>query len=89
MRFSDLFRFGFGLANGNVQMAALFSTGHWPQLLFRPKRVAVDALAKPKDRAIHVMADSAPGYRRAAGVFVQNYQERQLIQLAEAARTLT
>ena len=89
MCFSDLFRFGSGLANGNVQMATLFSTGHWPQLLFRPKRVAVDAPAKPKDRAIHVMADSAPGYRRAACVFVQNYQERQLIQLAGAARTLT
>ena len=89
MCFSDLFRFGSGLANGNVQMATLFSTGHWPQLLSRPKCVAVDPLTKPKDRATHVMVDSARSYRRACGIVVWNHQEGQLIQLAGAARTLT
>ena len=64
-----------GLLMETFKLAALCSTDHWSQLLFRAERAAVGAMAQSKDRATHVMADSAPGYRRACGIFIWNYQE--------------
>jgi hypothetical protein len=69
-------------------MAALFSTGHGPQLLFRPDRISADAMSRQKSWRFHAAANTALSCRCASASLHGNIKKNNASWHVQRARML-